>query len=109
VLTACLNRALMHDSAASTAATLTMSPAGAAISAAWPRRWMSLPSVLLLQTATMTDRAEPEAEAALVCRECSEPIRRTRPDEGYDLDEIPWTHESGGPVCDFTPMAWPAS
>jgi hypothetical protein len=51
--------------------------------------------------------SEPESAAALNCRTCGERVRRTRPDEGYDLDECPWTHESGGPVCDGPPMAWP--
>jgi hypothetical protein len=51
-----------------------------------------------------------ESDAAtLKCMTCGHPVRQTRPDEGYDLDEIPWTHaDGGGPVCDGPPMAWPA-
>lgn len=37
------------------------------------------------------------------CRNCGEGIRRIEVDEGYDLREYQWTHESGGLLCDIDP------
>lgn len=42
-----------------------------------------------------------------VCSYCGDPIRRTEPGEGIDLDEYPWVHEDGNPICGIPAVAAP--